>query len=72
MTFEAAIEHLKNGFAISRIAWSSTDYIFIEDIHDLSDSNFVIFTVDLFATDWRHGIYNGMTSNVDWIALATK
>lgn len=72
MTFQAAIEYLKNGFAISRIGWNSTNYIFIEDVHDLSESGFVIYTTDLFATDWRHGIYNGMTSDISWISLDTK
>jgi hypothetical protein len=69
MTFEAAIERLKNGFAISRIGWNSTNYIFIEDVHNLSDSGVVIFTTDIFATDWRYGIYDGMTSNIIWIDL---
>ena len=72
MTFEAAIERLKNGFAISRIGWDSTNYIFIEDVHNLLDSGFVIFTTDIFATDWRYGIYDGMTSNIIWIDLDTN
>jgi hypothetical protein len=72
MTFEAAIERLKNGFAISRIGWNSTKYIFIEDVDNLSDSDFVIVTTDIFATDWRYGIYDGMTSNIIWIDIDSK
>ena len=72
MIFEAAIERLKNGFAISRIGWNTTNYIFIEDVDNLSDSDFVIYTTDIFATDWRYGIYDEMTSNIIWIDIDTK